>query len=149
MRHDKKIGAALDQVPRRMVVWLAPDSLEVVPVSLAPWSISRGITLSGVPPGRPLSNHPEHDRNHEPKRQYCSKSVKSHLQCHVTNLVERVGLDFVSLLFHEARRSYARVALADKRKAFCNAERSGALTRPFPSRISDVANAGVGRWFLE
>jgi hypothetical protein len=57
----------------------------------------RGIAVSGVSPGRSFSNHPEHDRDHETKRQDCSKSVKSYLHCHAITSRYEKAIDFVRL----------------------------------------------------
>ena len=54
--------------------------------------------------GRPLSNHPEHDRRHEPKRQDDSENVQPHLHHHVPppSLFRRFFLDSFRFAF-EAR----------------------------------------------
>jgi hypothetical protein len=64
---------------------------------LAPWSIARGITVSGITSSRSLSKGPEHDQNHEPKRQTYRKNVKAALQAHVTPPRFRDASEFVSL----------------------------------------------------
>jgi hypothetical protein len=128
-----------------MVVWLAPETLQKYPVSLAPWSSSRGITVSGFSSGRSLSKDPEHDRDHEPKRQDCSKRVKSCLRCHVTtSRHERAWMR--SLLSSKRDGGYAAVPRADKRKAFCDAERLAGLNSPdLPASVrSSTRSPGRG-----